>query len=72
MVLQAVVVAAGAALIGGAITLALGEVITKGIPVLFEPSRVATSLALVVVTAALGGLLSLRRIVRIDPATAIS
>ena len=72
VVLQAVVVAAGAVVLGGAVTLALSRVIPDEIPVQFETSRVAASAALVVVTGALGGLGSLRRIVRVDPATAIS
>jgi putative ABC transport system permease protein len=72
VVLQAVFVAASAVVIGGALAVAVATVIPDQIPVQLEPSRVITSAALVVVTGALGGLVSLRRIVRIDPATAIS
>jgi putative ABC transport system permease protein len=72
VVLQAVVVAAGAVVLGGTITILLGRAIPDGIPVQLEGSRLVTSAVLVVVTSAVGGLLSLRRIVRVDPATAIS
>lgn len=71
VVLQAVVVAAAAVAIGLVLTLGLQAVIPSGVPVRLEPSRLATSALLVVLTGAAGGLLSLRRIVRIDPATAI-
>lgn len=71
VVLQSVVVGLGAVVLGGAITLGLDRVIPDAIPVQLEPSRAVTSSALVLATAALGGLASLRRIVRIDPANAI-
>lgn len=72
VVLQAVSVAVGAVVLGGAIALGLAAVIPDSIPLQLEPRRVAISTALVVVTAALGSLVSLRRVIRIDPATAIS
>lgn len=72
VVLQSVVVGLGAVVLGGAITLGLDQVIPDAIPVQLEPSRALASSALVLVTAALGALASLRRIVRIDPADAIS
>jgi putative ABC transport system permease protein len=72
VVLQAVVVTAGAVVIGGAIALALREVIPDAIPVRFEVSRLVVSALLVVITGALGAGVSVRRIVRVDPATAIS
>ncbi len=72
VVLQAVIVASGAAVVGGAITLGLTQVIPGTIPVQLEPSRSLVSAGLVIVTGALGGLVSLRRIIRVDPATAIA
>lgn len=72
VVLQSVVVALGAVVLGGTITVVLAQVIPDAVPVQVEPSRVVTSSLLVLVTAAVGALVSLRRIVRIDPATAIS
>ena len=71
VVLQAVAVAAGALVVGGVLALLLAAVVPEGVTVQLEPRRIATSALLVVVTAALGAAVSLRRIVRIDPATAI-
>src|SRR5690606_41771765 len=72
VVFQSVVVALGAVVLGGAVTFALEQVIPDAVPVQVEPSRVVTSSVLVLVAAAVGALVSLRRIVRLDPATAIS
>lgn len=71
VVLQAVAVAVGAFVLGGAATLALLQAVPEGIPLQLEPSRALSTLASVTVAAVVGGLVSLRRIVRIDPATAI-
>ena len=71
VVLQSVVVGLGAVVLGGAIAVGLDRVIPDAIPVQLEPSRAITSSLLVLVTAAVGALASLRRIVRIDPASAI-
>lgn len=72
VVLQAVVVTLAAVVLGTALAVALAEVIPDQIPLQLEPSRAVVSAALVLVTSAVGGLLSLRRIIRIDPASAIS
>lgn len=72
VVLQAVTVASAAVVVGGTVTLALAQVIPDTIPVQLEPSRSVVSAVLVIATGALGGLVSLRRIVRVDPATAIA
>lgn len=71
LVVQAVAVALVAYTIGGVITLALAAVIPPGIPVLFETSRAVSIAVGLVATAVIGGAISLRRIVRIDPASAI-
>lgn len=71
LIVQSVVVAAGAFVLGGLLTLGLLQVVPDGIPLQLEPSRAATTFALITVTAVLGALVSLRRIVRIDPAAAI-
>ena len=68
---QAIVVAVAAFVIGALISLGLAQVIPPEVPVQFEVSRAVFVLVGVVVAAAIGGLLSLRRIVRIDPASAI-
>ena len=72
VVLQAVAVASAAVVAGGALTLGLAQVIPDAIPVQLEPSRSVVSAVLVIATGAAGGLVSLRRIVRVDPATAIA
>jgi putative ABC transport system permease protein len=72
VVLQSIVVALGAVVLGGAITVGLDQVIPDSVPVQLQPSRAFTSSGLLLFAAAIGALASLRRIVRIDPATAIS
>ena len=71
VIIQAVVVAAGAFVLGGILTLGLLQIVPDGIPLQLEPSRAASTLASVTVAAVVGALVSLRRIVRIDPASAI-
>lgn len=71
VVVQAVVVAAGAFVLGGLLTLGLLQAVPDGIPLQLEPSRAFSTLALITVAAVAGALVSLRRIVRIDPAAAI-
>ncbi len=71
VVLQAVAVAVGAFAVGGLLTLGLLQVVPAGIPLQLEPSRAVTTLVSVTIASVFGGLVSLRRIVRIDPATAI-
>lgn len=71
-VLQAVLVAAGAFVLGLALTLPLAAAVPAEIPLRLEPSRAAATALILLVTAAVGSLLTLRRITRIDPASAIS
>jgi putative ABC transport system permease protein len=71
-VLQAVVVASGAFVVAGVVTVALSTAIAGQVPLLIEPVRVLVTALLLLVSAAVGGLAPLRRIVRLDPATAIS
>lgn len=71
VVVQAVVVALGAFVLGWAVTQGLSLAIPAEVPVQFEASRALSVLVGVVVTAVVGGLVPLRRIVRIDPASAI-
>ncbi len=71
VVAQAVAVAVGAFVVGGALTVALLRVLPDEVPLQLEPSRAASTLVAVVLAAVVGGLVSLRRIVRIDPASAI-
>lgn len=68
---QAVTIAATAYVVGGAVTLALAQLVPDAVPIRLEPGRAVTTAVLLVVTAALGSAVSLRRVVRIDPASAI-
>ena len=58
-------------MIGGLITLGLTSLLPARIPILLVGSRAVTTFAGILVTAAIGGAISLRRIARIDPVTAI-
>ncbi len=71
VVVQAVVVAAGAFVLGGLATLGLLAIVPDGIPLQLEPSRAVSTFLAVTIAAVVGALVSLRRIVRIDPASAI-
>ncbi|MEZ5239639.1 MAG: FtsX-like permease family protein [Microthrixaceae bacterium] len=72
VVLQAVVVTAIASAIGAALALALDLAVPPGgIPYTLLVSRVVTSVVLLLVAAVIGCTFSLRRVLRIDPASAI-
>ncbi|MCB0995606.1 MAG: ABC transporter permease [Acidimicrobiales bacterium] len=72
LVVQATSVALGAALLAGAAVVVLDLVIPPGaIPLYVTPSRLITSAALLVVAAIAGCAFSLRRVLRVDPASAI-
>jgi putative ABC transport system permease protein len=71
LVLQSVAVAVGAFLLGGLLTLALAQVIPAAVPVQFEPGRALFIAVAVVATSVLGALVSLRRIIGVDPASAL-
>ena len=69
--LQAVLIAIGAFVVGGLITLGLGAVIPAAIPLDLEVRRAVFTVLGLIVTALIGSAISFRRIVRIDPATAV-
>ena len=72
VVLQAVIVTLLAAIGGGALSFALDAVIPPGsIPFEISPGRVVSSTILLIVAAVVGCAFSLRRVLRIDPASAI-
>ena len=58
-------------LLGELITLGLGAVIPREVPLLLVPARAVTTAISVLLAAILGSAISVRRIIRIDPATAI-
>ncbi len=72
VVVQAVVVALIAAAIGSAFALLLDQTLPPGtIPYQLLPSRVIVSSAALIVSAVVGSVFSLRRVLRVDPASAI-
>lgn len=72
LVAQAVVVTAIAAFIAGALVVGLDLLIPPGsIPLLVTPGRIITSTVLLLVAAIIGCSFSLRRVLRVDPASAI-
>jgi putative ABC transport system permease protein len=71
LTLQAVLIAAGALVLGAALASVLARVIPAAVPLTLTPGRFAfTSLGLVI-AAVIGSAISFRRIVRIDPASAV-
>lgn len=71
VVLQSVAVTVTAFVAGAILTIGLIQIVPDEIPLQLEPSRALTTFASVVIAAIIGALISLRRIVRIDPASAI-
>ncbi|MGY6500580.1 MAG: ABC transporter permease [Acidimicrobiales bacterium] len=72
LVVQALVVTAGAFVLGGLISIGLAQIVPPEIPLILQPSRAVFVAAGMFVTALVGGSISLRRVIRIDPASAIS
>jgi putative ABC transport system permease protein len=72
LVLQAIVVTAGAVALGGALSLVLARLTPPDIPLQLEASRAVFVTLGMLATAVLGGSITLRRVIRIDPASAIS
>ncbi|MCU0259430.1 MAG: ABC transporter permease [Ilumatobacteraceae bacterium] len=72
VVAQAVAVTLVAAVVAGGLALLLDAVIPPGsIPLLVTPTRIVTSTVLLLVAAIVGCAFSLRRVLRVDPASAI-
>ncbi|MDY7102186.1 MAG: ABC transporter permease [Actinomycetota bacterium] len=69
---QAVTVAVGSFLIGGALMLLAAQVLPDSIPLRLEVSRAVQSLGGLVLASVVGAAISFRRVIRIDPASAIS
>ena len=57
--------------VGETLTLALAHAIPAQVPLTLQPSRAITTFVGIVLAAVVGGLVSLRRIARTDPITAI-
>jgi putative ABC transport system permease protein len=72
VVLQAVVIAVVSFMVGALLALAVGSLIPPQVPLQFSAGRALEVAVGLVVMSTLGSAVSLRRVVRIDPATAIS
>lgn len=68
---QAVVIALVALVVGGVLSAGLVALVPPDLPVVVVPGRLAILAGATVATAIVGSLLTLRRILRVDPATAI-
>jgi len=72
LALQAVVVTAIAAVIAGVLVVVIDLLIPPGaIPLSISPNRIAGSIALMLFAAVIGSAFSLRRVLRVDPASAL-
>jgi putative ABC transport system permease protein len=71
LVTQAVLIALGAFVLGGLLTIGLSLVIPAEIPVDIEARRAVLTAVALVVTALIGSAISFRKVIRIDPATAV-
>jgi putative ABC transport system permease protein len=71
LLLQATVVTAVAFIAGGLVALGLGALVPPDVPVQLTPERAVFVATGVLVTALVGGALSLRRVARVDPAESI-
>ncbi len=71
LVVQALIIGAVAFFVGEIVTLALGAVIPAKVPLILQPARAGSTFAGILVAAMIGSLVSLRRIARADPISAI-
>lgn len=71
LTVQAVLIATGAVAVGGLLTLALASVIPEAVPLELSTGRFMFTAVGLVVTALVGSAISFRRIIRIDPASAV-
>lgn len=72
LVVQAIVLTFVAALLAGVAVIVLDLLIPPGsIPLFISPGRIVTSIVLLLVAAVVGSAFSLRRVLRIDPASAL-
>jgi len=71
LTLQAMLIAAGALVLGGVLAVGLAQVIPEAVPLTLSSSRFAFTAVGLVTSALIGSAISFRRIVRIDPASAV-
>ncbi len=71
VVVQALVVVVTSFILGAVAVYALSPILRRALPFQLVVSRTATTFALLLIAATIGSALSLRRVVRVDPASAI-
>ena len=71
LTLQAVMIAAGALVVGSVLATLLAQVIPDAVPLTLSPGRFVFTAVGLVIAALIGSAISFRRIVRIDPASAV-
>ncbi len=71
VVFQALVVAITSFVLGAVAVYALSPILTRALPFQLVTSRTVTTFVLLLVAATIGSAISLRRVVRVDPASAI-
>jgi hemin transport system permease protein len=71
LTLQAVLIACGALTLGSVLALALARVIPDAVPLTLSPLRFVFTAIGLILAAVIGSAISFRRIVRIDPASAV-
>ena len=71
VVMQAIIVATISFVIGSLLALAASAALPAGVPLQLTPGRFAFTFAGLLVAAVLGSAISLRRVTRVDPASAI-
>jgi putative ABC transport system permease protein len=71
LTIQALLIAAGAFVVGGSLTWVLAQLIPADVPLQLLPRRVVLTAVGLVVTALIGSAISFRKIIRIDPAIAV-
>ena len=71
LTLQAALIASGALVLGSVLAFGLAQVIPDAVPLTLAPGRFVFTAAGLVVAALVGSAISFRRIIRIDPASAV-
>jgi len=71
LTLQAVLIAGGALLLGSVLALGLAQAIPDAVPLELAPARFVFTAVGLVLSALIGSAISFRRIIRIDPASAV-
>jgi len=71
LTLQAILIAGGAIVLGSLLAVALAQVIPDAVPLTLSVGRFVFTAVGLIVAALIGSAISFRRIIRIDPASAV-